>query len=123
MCAAEAPHRKTHNSDCCDTTFDKLQENAKIGECVFTEIKNTSPIVCPNIKLCRKIILTQVFCDCKRFVKILDPNFEISVSLSYIDTNRGGLGAKMFIIAGPVLVYGITASAVYGLILWVVGFF
>ena len=34
-----------------------------------------------------------------------------------------GLGAKMFIIAGPVLVYGITASAVYGLILWVVGFF
>lgn len=34
-----------------------------------------------------------------------------------------GLGAKMFIIAGPVLVYGITASAVYGLILWIVGLF
>lgn len=31
-----------------------------------------------------------------------------------------GLGAKMFIIAGPVLVYGITASAVYGLILWLI---
>ena len=29
-----------------------------------------------------------------------------------------GLGAKMLIIAGPVLVYGITASAVYGLILY-----
>lgn len=29
-----------------------------------------------------------------------------------------GLGAKMFIIAGPVLVYGITASAIYGLILY-----
>lgn len=29
-----------------------------------------------------------------------------------------GLGAKMFTIAGPVLVYGITASAIYGLILW-----
>ncbi|MCX7658604.1 MAG: stage V sporulation protein AC [Oscillospiraceae bacterium] len=28
-----------------------------------------------------------------------------------------GLGAKMFVIAGPVLVYGITASAVYGIIL------
>ena len=27
-----------------------------------------------------------------------------------------GVGAKMFIIAGPVLVYGITASAVYGVI-------
>ena len=23
-CAAEATHRKTHNSDCCDTTFDRL---------------------------------------------------------------------------------------------------
>ena len=30
-----------------------------------------------------------------------------------------GLGAKMFIIAGPVLVYGITASALYGVVLWV----
>ena len=27
-----------------------------------------------------------------------------------------GVGAKMFIIAGPVLVYGITASAIYGFI-------
>lgn len=30
-----------------------------------------------------------------------------------------GLGAKMFVIAGPVLVYGITASVIYGLIFWV----
>ncbi len=29
-----------------------------------------------------------------------------------------GVGAKMFIIAGPVLVYGISASVVYGLILY-----
>ncbi len=29
-----------------------------------------------------------------------------------------GIGAKMFIIAGPVLVFGITASVVYGLIVW-----
>jgi stage V sporulation protein AC len=28
-----------------------------------------------------------------------------------------GMGAKMFVIAGPVLVYGTVASAVYGLIL------
>lgn len=28
-----------------------------------------------------------------------------------------GIGAKMFTIAGPVLVYGITASVIYGLIL------
>ena len=34
-----------------------------------------------------------------------------------------GLGAKMFIIAGPVLVYGITSSVIYGLILWILTLF
>ena len=29
-----------------------------------------------------------------------------------------GLAVKMFTIAGPVLVYGISASVLYGLILW-----
>ena len=29
------------------------------------------------------------------------------------------MGAKMFIIAGPVLTYGITASAIYGVIYWI----
>ena len=29
-----------------------------------------------------------------------------------------GLGSKMFTVAGPVLVFGITSSVVYGLILW-----
>ena len=29
-----------------------------------------------------------------------------------------GVGAKMFTIAGPVLVYGLSASVVYGLIYW-----
>lgn len=29
-----------------------------------------------------------------------------------------GLGAKMFVIAGPVLVYGTTASVIYGIIYW-----
>ena len=30
-----------------------------------------------------------------------------------------GTAAKMFIIAGPVIVYGVSASAVYGLIYWI----
>lgn len=34
-----------------------------------------------------------------------------------------GLGAKMFTIAGPVLVYGITASVLYGIVLFIVGLF
>ncbi len=29
-----------------------------------------------------------------------------------------GVGSKMFVIAGPVIVYGILASEVYGLLLW-----
>jgi stage V sporulation protein AC len=29
-----------------------------------------------------------------------------------------GIGGKMFVIAGPVLVYGISASILYGLVIW-----
>ena len=32
-----------------------------------------------------------------------------------------GVGAKMFTIAGPVIVYGLAASVVYGFIYWVIG--
>jgi stage V sporulation protein AC len=34
-----------------------------------------------------------------------------------------GLGAKMFVIAGPVIVYGISASVIYGIIYYIVGLF
>ncbi len=34
-----------------------------------------------------------------------------------------GTGAKLFTIAGPVLVFGITAGAIYGLILWLASLF
>ena len=34
-----------------------------------------------------------------------------------------GIGAKMFVIAGPVLVFGITASILYGIILYVFGLY
>ena len=34
-----------------------------------------------------------------------------------------GVGAKMFTIAGPVIVYGISASVVYGLIYWITTLF
>ena len=32
-----------------------------------------------------------------------------------------GTGAKMFTIAGPVIVYGVSASVVYGFIYWLLG--
>ena len=34
-----------------------------------------------------------------------------------------GLGAKIFIIAGPVIAYGILASIIYGVIYWIIGLF
>lgn len=48
--------------------------------------------------------------------------FANAVSSAAID-NRGegfilGVGAKIFIVAGPVILYGITAGAVYGVIYW-----
>ena len=32
-----------------------------------------------------------------------------------------GMAAKMFLVAGPVIVFGTLASAVYGVILWMIG--
>ena len=34
-----------------------------------------------------------------------------------------GTAAKLFIIAGPVIVYGVAASVVYGIVLWIIGLF
>ena len=34
-----------------------------------------------------------------------------------------GVGAKMFTIAGPVIVYGVAASVVYGFIYWITTLF
>ena len=34
-----------------------------------------------------------------------------------------GLGAKLFIIAGPVRVYGVSASIIYGFVLWILSLF
>ena len=33
-----------------------------------------------------------------------------------------GVGAKMFTIAGPVIVYGLSASVIYGFLYWLWGF-
>ena len=34
-----------------------------------------------------------------------------------------GLGAKMFVVSGPVIVFGISASVFYGVVLYVIGLF
>ena len=51
--------------------------------------------------------------------------FANAVSSSAIDSKTEGfvlgVGAKMFTIAGPVIVYGISAGVVYGVVYWVMG--
>jgi hypothetical protein len=34
-----------------------------------------------------------------------------------------GVGAEMFTIAGPVIVYGVSASVVYGIVYWITTLF
>jgi stage V sporulation protein AC len=53
--------------------------------------------------------------------------FANSVVSPAIDTKSEGyvlgLGAKIFTIAGPVILYGVLASAVYGVVIWALGLF
>lgn len=57
------------------------------------------------------------------------PSFDRKIKKSfrvYLTQAEGlvlGLAAKMFTIAGPVLVYGITTSIAYGLILYILSLF
>ena len=49
-------------------------------------------------------------------------NSIVSPAMEYKTEGYGlGVGTKMFIIAGPVLVYGITASVIYGIIFFAFG--
>ena len=43
--------------------------------------------------------------------------------LTQVDGFILGVGAKMFTIAGPVIVYGVSASVIYGLIYWITTLF
>lgn len=55
------------------------------------------------------------------------PNFDRKIKKSfrvYLTQAEGyilGVGAKIFTIAGPVIVYGTTASVIYGLLYWLWG--
>lgn len=72
-----------------------------------------------------------VFDDIAKFAGagVLVPitGFSNSVAAPAIDFKSEGfvlgLGAKMFTIAGPVIVYGLTAGVVYGLILFLFGLY
>lgn len=49
-------------------------------------------------------------------------NAVVSPALEFKTEGRiTGTAAKMFVISGPVIVYGVSTGAVYGLILWLMG--
>jgi len=51
-------------------------------------------------------------------------NAVVSAAIEFKTEGRVlGTGAKMFTIAGPVIVYGTLAAVVYGVVLWVMGAF
>ena len=54
-----------------------------------------------------------ISCNHCCFEKTLRPNLTAAEGFIL------GVGAKIFTIAGPVIVYGVAASVVYGLIYWV----
>lgn len=55
------------------------------------------------------------------------PNFDRKIKKSfrvYLTQAEGfvtGMAAKMFLVAGPVIVFGTVASTLYGLIIWLAG--
>lgn len=53
--------------------------------------------------------------------------FANAVSSSAIDNKSEGfilgVGAKIFTIAGPVILYGITAGTIYGIVYWLINYF
>ena len=62
-------------------------------------------------------IHTSCRCDGNDFQKLVCPILTAAEGFVL------GVGAKMFTIAGPVIVYGVSASVVYGLIYWITTLF
>jgi stage V sporulation protein AC len=47
----------------------------------------------------------------------------VSPKLTAAEVFIMGLGAKIFTVAGPVIVYGTVASVIYGLVYWIIALF
>lgn len=59
----------------------------------------------------------------KEFLSSFDRKIKKSFRV-YLTQAEGlitGMAAKMFLIAGPVIVFGTAASVVYGVVLWLLG--
>ena len=70
-------------------------------------------------------VVGQVIGDGFRAAGLNTEDAGTATSVSLVDFKAEGfvtgMAAKMFVIAGPVIVYGTLASAVYGVVLWALG--
>ncbi len=90
------------------------------------------PELCPGLASATLVVLTALLTGLNKFDDIakhagagaLVPitGFANAVAAPALEFKTEGMvlgvGAKMFLIAGPVIVYGIAASVVYGAIIW-----
>ena len=102
-----------------------------IGKTQFSLSKDDAGSWCSLILILSSVILTGLniyqkivtFAGCGALVPITGfANSMVSAAMEF--KTEGyilGLGAKMFSIAGPVIVYGISASVIYGILLFLLG--
>ena len=64
-----------------------------------------------------------VICYLAKDNLVLIEHEEMGPKLTHAEGYVLGVGAKIFTIAGPVIVYGVSASVVYGLIYWITTLF
>ena len=90
-----------------------------------------------NVEPCDKKILANLEDNCNIYQKLTKfagagtdvpiTGFANSVAAPAIESKSEGfimgVGAKLFTISGPVIVYGILTSVIYGVIYWIVGLF
>ena len=112
------------------------------GICLLGEVlrqnflaKGAEPELAGTLTSCSLIVLSAVLTTLGWYQKLaaragagsLVPitgfaNAVVSAAIEFKTEGRVlGTGAKMFLIAGPVIVYGTLAAVVYGAVLWVLG--
>ena len=132
---AEARAKKSDLATDCVNAFWTGGSICLLGEILHTlyiplglGVKNTSGLVSVTL-IFLAVLLTglNVFDKIAKFAGAgtLVPitGFANAVASPAIDTKAEGfilgVGAKMFTIAGPVIVYGVSASVIYGVVYWI----
>ena len=96
-----------------------------LGECIFQIAHGPLGLDEKGARLTVSVVLIAKHAGAGTIVPITGfANSVVAPAIEFKDEGFVlGLGAKMFVIAGPVLVYGISSGVLYGLILYIVSLF